>query len=572
MAVFNQKNFADYLLGKKLITKAALKVAVKYAEKNLVNLETALVKTKIMTADSVYSAKADVFQIPRAELNTIEPTEICLELIPLEFSAAKKIAIFAKEENILSLAMADIEDLETQELVKRKTNLGLKIFYAPASEINSYLRKCMRLSQESAAPVSMKAKMNETAKIGEEDRLISLIDSIIEEAVKINASDIHMEPLEDGVLIRYRVNGDLQDIRKLDKLFKEAVVARIKVLANLKLDEHRLPQDGRFKKRISNLSYAFRVSIMPVFDGEKVNLRILQEEGRMYSIDPESFGQEGVDILIKNIKKPHGMILVTGPTGSGKTTILYTLLQIINRREVNIVTVEDPIEYRVPNVNQTQVRPEIGLTFASGLRSILRQDPNIIMVGEIRDRETAELAINAALTGHLVLSTLHTNTAAGALPRLLDLGVERFLIASTVNAVVGLRLVKTLGATNKTQYNLSHQEINSLRKDFNLDIDGISKVLLDAGIIRAGMDLTNVPFYKPQKTVDFPTGYVRRMAIGEIMEMNDQINSLIYKGASADEIEIIARRNGMKTLRERGFIAAAKGFTSIEEILRVTED
>ncbi|MFN7088537.1 MAG: GspE/PulE family protein, partial [Candidatus Paceibacteria bacterium] len=349
-----------------------------------------------------------------------------------------------------------------------------------------------------------------------------------------------------------------------------AIIARVKVLANLRLDEHRLPQDGRFKDEIGGRKFSFRVSIMPVFDGEKAELRILEEEARIFSLSELGLTQDQQEIVKQALKKPFGMILSTGPTGSGKTTTLYTLLQMLNTRAVNIATIEDPVEYRIPGVNQTQIKPEIGLTFANGLRSLVRQDPNILMVGEIRDNETAALAIHAALTGHLVLSTLHTNNAAGAIPRLIDMKAESFLIASTASLIIAQRLVRRLCPEIKVPYKLSLSELAELGKSVN--ILGLNEVFRKRGILGPRQTLESVTFYRPGHSKECPDGYKGRIGIFEVLAITDKIRGLIFKGASGDEIASQARSEGMLTMQEAGFLAAAQGITSIEEVLRVTKE
>ncbi|MEK7090776.1 MAG: GspE/PulE family protein, partial [Patescibacteria group bacterium] len=341
------------------------------------------------------------------------------------------------------------------------------------------------------------------------------------------------------------------------------------VLSHLKLDEHRLPQDGRFKIETADDRVSFRVSILPVYDGEKAVLRLLPEGSKGFTLEGLGFHGEQLEIIQKGIRKTTGMILATGPTGSGKTTTLYTMMDILNHPEVNISTIEDPIEYRMPRINQTQVRPDIGFSFANGLRSLLRQDPDIVMVGEIRDNETAELAINASLTGHLVLSTLHTNSAAGSLPRLTEMKVEPFLIASTVNVIVAQRLVRRLCKTSKT-YSVTPEQLKEW--DENLDTERIMDALKKEKIVKPNAGWKDVSFYHPEPNADCPDGYQGRIGIHETLHVTETIKELINANATADKIAHQARKEGMLTMFEDGIIKAAQGITSIEEIIRVSSE
>jgi type IV pilus assembly protein PilB len=395
------------------------------------------------------------------------------------------------------------------------------------------------------------------------------VDTLIKHAILEDATDIHIEPTEKEVIVRYRIDGILRDAMTLPVAVHTGIVARIKVLSNLLLDEHRLPQDGRFKIDSEEGRIAFRVSIMPTHDGEKVVMRLLHEDTKAFSLEILGFLPDQIELIHSYLRRTMGMILATGPTGSGKTTTLYTMIDILNRPGVNIVTVEDPVEYRMPRVNQTQVKPQIGLTFATGLRSLVRQDPDIIMVGEIRDNETASLAINAALTGHLVLSTLHTNNAAGAFPRLIDMKIEPFLIASTLNVVIAQRLVRTL-IGEKEKYFLNDSEVTGLEKDF--DLDKILEVLRRYKLVQPHQSVKQIPFYRPIPSKDSPDGYKGRVGMHEVLQMTLSLKDMVTKNATSDEIEAQSKKEGMVTMLEEGFIKAAQGITSVEEMLRVIHE
>jgi type IV pilus assembly protein PilB len=402
---------------------------------------------------------------------------------------------------------------------------------------------------------------------------------LIKHAILQDASDIHIEPDEKEFRVRYRIDGILHDAMTLPIQVQQGIIARIKVLSNLKLDEHRIPQDGRFKIEKDGMKISFRVSILPIFNGEKIVMRLLNESSKGLTLEQMGVMGRGLEIIHRHIKKPNGMILVTGPTGSGKTTTLYTIMDILNTPEVNISTVEDPVEYRMPRINQTQIYPKVGLTFAAGLRALLRQDPDIIMVGEIRDNETMEMAIHSAMTGHLVLSTLHTNSAAGTLPRLLDMGAEPFLLASTINVIVAQRLVRRLCSDCRKESKLSNEELKNLQD--NYDMDRILDVILieqktkdgEAPSAKGKNRWNEIKFYKAVGCEQCnKEGYKGRLGIYEVLEVDDDIQKMISQKAPAEEIEKAAKNKGMLTMVEDGFNKAAQGMTSIEEILRVTRE
>ncbi|MCX6713763.1 MAG: GspE/PulE family protein, partial [Candidatus Vogelbacteria bacterium] len=409
----------------------------------------------------------------------------------------------------------------------------------------------------------------ELQKLAEDLPVIKIVDTILAHAINQKASDIHIEPFEKEVLIRYRLDGVLYDAMVLPKETASGLVARIKVLTNLRLDEKRLPQDGRFKIENQNQNVSFRVSTLPTSFGEKIVMRLLPDATSDLTL--ESMGFHGADLekIHEALKQTTGMVLVTGPTGSGKSTTVYTILNILNTPGVNISTVEDPIEYQMPRVNQTQVKPEIGLTFASGLRALVRQDPDIIMVGEIRDRETAGLAINAALTGHLVLSTLHTNSAAGTIPRLLDMGVEPFLLTSTIKVVIAQRLVRRL-ASEKEEYKLSPAEMADIGKHANLS--AVLDLLKKEKILKLTDTWENVSFYRPKANIEEKDAYSGRICITEILTMNRALRDLITENGTSDEIEEVAKKSGLVSMVEDGIFKAAQGITSIEEVFRAVSE
>ena len=385
--------------------------------------------------------------------------------------------------------------------------------------------------------------------------VVKIVSTLIKHAIVQLASDIHVEPNEEGVIVRYRIDGMLHDIMTLPKEILPFIVARIKVLSSLKLDEHRLPQDGRFKITNDNLNVSFRVSVIPVYGGEKVVMRVLDESSKGLTLEQIGLDGELLEIVQRNIRRPNGMILISGPTGSGKTTTLYTMVDLLNSREVNINTIEDPIEYRMPGVNQTQVNPKIGLTFAIGLRALLRQDPDIMLVGEIRDKETAEISAHAAMTGHLVLSTIHTNSAAGAFPRLVDIGIEPYLVASTVNLVIAQRLVRKVCPNCVTSFKLDKEQIESLGKilDFNSLLEIVKNDPRIPEEIVKSASIEEMLFKKGAGCERCNnSGYKGRIGIFEILEVDEEIAKMVTQEKSMGELEKQAKSKGMKLMLEDG--------------------
>jgi type IV pilus assembly protein PilB len=432
--------------------------------------------------------------------------------------------------------------------------------------------------------------------VAEDSPIAQTVNLIIEYGVKAGASDVHIEPRENYVLIRYRVDGILKEANKLPKKVLGALVSRIKILSNLKIDERRMPQDGRFKVQVSDQIYALRVSTLPIVDGEKVVMRILNESAKAATLEELGYWGIALKTINKAIVQPHGMILVTGPTGSGKSTSLFSILSMLNKPMVNISTVEDPVEYRIPGTNQTQVNPIAGMTFVNGLRALLRQDPNIIMVGEIRDSETANLGVQAALTGHLVFSTLHTNNAATCLPRLLDMGIEPFLIASTVRAIVGQRLVRRLCVDCREVYEPDPVVLKQIAETFHINDTGVMKHIheLEKEALEGGIGRTNASKTNKESPAELSTteskivklwkvheegcencghvGYKGRMGIYEVLGSSQAIQKLIVSNSTSEGIQEQAEKDGMIIMQIDGFIKALRGQTTIEEILRVTTE
>jgi type IV pilus assembly protein PilB len=569
-----------FLVDAGLIDEKKFDLISEKAKKMKKKIEDLLISEGIIKKDQLLKLEAYILGIPFINLEKEKIDPEVLRIIPEPIARAHNIIAYRKKGNDLEVAMLDPEDLQTIEFIKKTSNLRILPRLTNEESIKSALRQYSQTLEAEFSEIikkeageiktikeeEMVEEKLELKKVAEELPIIKIVDTLLKHAILQRASDIHIEPLEKEVLVRYRIDGILREAMLLPKKVAPGIVARIKVLSNLKLDEHRLPQDGRFKVETPDYKYSVRVSILPVFDGEKVVMRLLPETARAFTLEELGLRGLGLENVQEALKKPIGMILVTGPTGSGKTTTLYSMLEILNTPAVNISTIEDPIEYRMPRINQTQVNPKIGLTFASGLRALVRQDPDIIMVGEIRDEETASLAVNAALTGHKVLSTLHTNTAASAIPRLIDMKVEPFLLSSTLNLIIAQRLVRRL-CEGKEKYYLSEHQLKELSKYCNLE--KVLKILKEEKIVPPNAKWQNIPFYRPKPTKECPDGYKGRIGIFEVLSVSETIKNLIVQKATSDEIQKQAEKEGMISMVEDGLIKAVQGITSIEEVLRV---
>ncbi|MDP2736174.1 MAG: ATPase, T2SS/T4P/T4SS family, partial [bacterium] len=470
----------------------------KEAEKYGKTLENYLIEKKIITSSSLYENAASYFKVPFINLKDQIIRKDVLFNIPEPIATTHQIIAFAADDKEIKIATLDPENIEIFEFIRKKTNLKIVIYLTTPESLKETIKqyhKSLKAEFKDLADENTTGSDENLKKLAENLPIVRIVDTLLEYAIFEGASDIHIEPEEKDIIARYRVDGILRTVMTLPKNVQPGIIARIKILANLKVDEHRLPQDGRFKISSKEYKVSFRVSIIPTFDGEKIVMRLLSEKAQVLTLEQLGLQPSALDTIKRNISKPHGMILVTGPTGSGKTTTLYTVMNILNRPEVNIMTIEDPIEYRMPRVNQSQVNPKIGYTFAAGLRAFLRQDPNIIMVGEIRDQETAEIAIHAAMTGHLVLSTLHTNDAVTTLPRLSDMGVPAFLVASTTNIIIAQRLVRKICPNCIQSYKLDKQTIVELKQQ--LDLENIMKTLEEKKIIiNAKQGIEALLFYR----------------------------------------------------------------------------
>lgn len=560
-------------------------------------------KKKLISELDLTKLYAKEIEVPFVELNPREIKKEVLNTLPERLARQYRAVVFdVDEKGVKAVAMEDPDDVQARNFLQQQLGNSTRIHITTTKllqgaldqyrgeNISSQLTKVIPMADEEEPEEEVDA-----SKIAEDSPIAQTVNLIIEYGIKSGASDIHIEPREDKVVTRYRIDGLLREVDRLPRNILGALISRIKILANLKIDEHRAPQDGRFKVQVSDSVYALRVSTLPVADGEKAVLRILNESSRAATLDELGFWGRAKEDIKRAITQPHGMVLVTGPTGSGKSTTLFSVLSMLNTPTVNISTIEDPVEYRIPGVNQTQVNPLAGMTFQSGLRALLRQDPNIIMVGEIRDSDTAELGVQAALTGHLVFSTLHTNNAATCLPRLLDMQIEPFLIASTVRLVVGQRLVRRLCPVCREHFTPDETQLERLQRAFNIDnkdaMRSVHELELEAvkngiGKIEATneqpteADLSTTPttihrLWRIREggcSVCNHTGYKGRMGLYEVLRNSTSLQKLIVANGTSEQMQDTAVQEGMVTMKVDGFIKALRGETTIEEILRVTSE
>ena len=537
----------------------------------------------LVTDEMIARATAMVMGVPYVDLKNVQMDQAVLTLLPLEVAERSMVVPLGETNGQLVVAMLDVGNIQAVDYLSTLTGKPVRAVMSSNSGVQSVLGQYR--GDFTGVAQAVKVTNREIAQaqasgyvktITQDSPISKALTSILEFAVKSKASDVHIEPLESSLIIRCRIDGVLRKVMELPKAIEPALVSRIKILANLKIDEHRIPQDGQFAVMVSDREVDLRIAISPVVWGEQVVIRLLDKSGTAMEIEKMGMTGRALRTVLRGISRPNGMILTSGPTGSGKSTTLYALIKKIKSEKINIVTLEDPVEYKMDGVNQIQVNTDAGLTFASGLRSILRQDPDVVMVGEIRDSETANLAVQASLTGHLVFSTLHTNSAAGILPRLLDMGIEPFLLASTLNTVIGQRLVRRV-AQKRTAYQSSEmetKEINSIVGDLLPQTAGdVARVSEDLGY--NGLPVTGQSSYTLVKGIedqDSPGGYMGRAGLYEAIEVDEDIQKLIVSRATSSEIMKVARANGTVTMRQDGLLKALSGITTIEEVNRVASD
>lgn len=580
-------------------TKAELASLREQAAKDKTPLQALLLKNNVLNEKELVKLYADAVEVPYVELNARDIKHETLKLLSERIARQYNTVVFdVDKQGVKQIAMEDPDDIQAINFLHKQLGNDIKIYITTGSLIKTALDQYRgNISSELTKVIANEDEPETEDEVDESDLaedspIAQTVNILIEYGVKANASDIHIEPRENDVVIRYRIDGLLREANKLPRKMLGALVSRIKILSNLKIDEHRAPQDGRFKIEVNGSVYALRVSTLPILDGEKVVMRILNESSKPADFTELGFWGEALTDLQGAIVQPHGMVLVTGPTGSGKSTTLFSVLSKLNTPNVNISTVEDPVEYHIAGANQVQVNPVAGMTFSNGLRALLRQDPNIIMVGEIRDIETADLAVQAALTGHLVFSTLHTNNAATCLPRLLEMGVEPFLIASTVRIVIAQRLVRRLCLECREEYTPDPTSMKQITKSFNIDGNGGLKRVHELetaaqhdGIGTSGSGKTegNNELSTSASTITRlwkahddgcnncnHTGYKGRIGIYEALTNTTAIQKMIVANATSEAIEEEAINEHMLTMKLDGLIKALRGQTTIEEVLRVT--
>lgn len=541
-----------------LITEDRIQEIVEFANNSKISLEEALIEKDIITDEQLGLIIADFFKIPFVTLAKLSIPDDVVHIIPERVARKQKIIPFERGPEGIKLAMADPSNKEIQQMITKKTGQKVVPYFATERDIYNSLH-IFKKDLQKTFDNFIKDQLERSGRVTLSDAPVGkIVDAIINYAYQDNASDVHIEPEEKNSIVRFRIDGILHDVLIFPKNLHDQIVTRIKVLSRLRTDEHLAPQDGKMRMQIDVDDIDLRVSVLPIADGEKVVLRLLTSRLKLFSLVDLGMNENDLKKVTRAYNKSFGMILSTGPTGSGKTTSIYAILKILNTREKNITTIEDPVEYRIKGVNQIHVNTKTNLTFASGLRSILRQDPNIVFVGEIRDGETAGIAVNAALTGHLVLSTLHTNDAATALPRLTDMKIEPFLVASTVNVIVAQRLVRKICEMCKTSIMVTRKE---LQQNLSAEI-----------LVKHFSDNEEVRIYKGSGCkICHTTGYAGRLGVFEVLEVTKEIKKLITSKADSDVILAEALKEGMTTMLDDGLDKVAKGMTTIEEVLRVTK-
>jgi type IV pilus assembly protein PilB len=572
----------NLLVDEGLMEQAVLSDAISRATATDKPLFTLLSEEKLIDSELLVHAVAQVSGVPYVNLTSSFIQQDVLALLPADIAERFMAVPLAEVQNRLAVAMIDADNVQAVDYLANRIQRPLKVFMASDASVRHVLSQyktdltSVNVAAEASQEEAAAEVANDIKTIVQDSPISRALSTILEYAVKSQASDVHIEPLENTLKIRCRVDGVLREVMQLPKSIEPALVSRIKILSNLRIDEHRIPQDGQFAVDLAGKEVDLRIAISPVVWGEQTVIRLLDKSSNSFALEEMGYAGRALRTIRKGIRRPNGMVLTSGPTGSGKSTSLYALIKEIKDDTVNIVTLEDPVEYKMDGVNQIQVNNEVGLTFASGLRSILRQDPDVVMVGEIRDSETANLAVQAALTGHLVFSTLHTNSAAGVLPRLLDMGIEPFLIASTVNTIIGQRLVRRVAQKREVYQStpLETQVIQStvghLLPKTQADMTTVSQDLGYKDLPLAGQNAYTL--VKGRDTPQTPRGYSGRAGLYEVMDVTEEVQRLIVNRATSAEIQRLAVEQGMVTMRQDGYLKSLGGITTLEEVNRVAAD
>ncbi|MDO4774020.1 MAG: GspE/PulE family protein [Candidatus Saccharibacteria bacterium] len=577
-----QEKLITLLFEEGLVEESVLRDAAKRAEADGTPLLALLTSQAIIDTELLTHAVAHVSGVPYVNLTNSVISQDILSLLPSDVAERFMAVPLAEVQNRLAVAMIDANNVQAVDYLANRIQRPIKVYMASEDSVRHVLDQykadlsSVNVAAEASQAEAKTEAASEIKTIVQDSPISRALSTILEYAVKSHASDVHIEPLEKALKIRCRIDGVLREVMQLPKSIEPALVSRIKILSNLKIDEHRVPQDGQFAVQVAGKEVDLRIAISPVVWGEQVVIRLLDKSGNSFNLEDMGYAGRALRTIRKGVKRPNGMILTSGPTGSGKSTSLYALIKEIKDDTVNIVTLEDPVEYKMDGVNQIQVNAEVGLTFASGLRSILRQDPDVVMVGEIRDAETANLAVQAALTGHLVFSTLHTNSAAGVLPRLLDMGIEPFLIASTVNTIIGQRLVRRV-APKRDSYQSSPLETEMIQSTVG---HLLPKTQQEMAPLAQDLGYTELPLagqtaytlVKGRDTPQTPRGYAGRAGLYEVMDVTEEIQKLIVARATSAEIQRMAIQQGMVTMRQDGYLKALNGITTLEEVNRVAAD
>jgi type IV pilus assembly protein PilB len=585
LSATSQKNIEKLLLDKQIISKEQLeKYKVEAIQKNESLLAT-IQSAGILDDEEMTQLSATASDIPYVNLSNVNVPADILAMLPRDIAETYRAVPFGRQEGRLAVAMVDPTNVQAIDFITHKTGQSLSTFMASQTGVEKVMLQysadmsadLKQAIQSAQLPDAQRKEAKKVQNLVQDAPITRALNTILDYAVNSRASDIHIEPREKEVSIRFRIDGVLRETMKLPKNIEPALISRIKILSNLKIDEHRIPQDGEFTVHTGKKDVDLRIAIAPIMWGEQVVIRLLDKTNVLLTLENLGFMGRAYRTITEGIHTPHGMTLATGPTGSGKSTTLYAVLQALRDVKVNIVTLEDPVEYKMEGINQIQVNPDVGLTFASGLRSILRQDPNIIMVGEIRDEETANLAVQSALTGHVVLSTIHTNSASGVLPRLLDMKIEPFLIASTVNTVIGQRLVRRIcdKCTEQRQSTPTEAKsiITTLKNILPKSQGEVAAAKEDLGFETLPLaDQTAYTLYKGKGCKECTDGYKGRIGIYEVFGMSDAMQGLLVGKATTSQIQVQAEKDGMITMKQDGYLKALNGLTTLEEVARVASD